>query len=152
MTRLLVMRRCSDVFIGHAEHRLLESPSGTTTCTTSTLLDGAEGCEGLGSGLEALFPPTLQHARAGSGVRAPCCSQRRRPSTARARVTAPRFAAQTSRGARQSLHPCSETRFRQPPSSRRGASTVATQVPAGRCLCREIVLTSLGNLPTRYMI
>ena len=26
---------------GHAEHRLLESPSGTTTCTTPTLLDTA---------------------------------------------------------------------------------------------------------------
>ena len=35
------MRRCSDVSIGHAEHRLLESPSGTTTCTTPTLLDTA---------------------------------------------------------------------------------------------------------------
>ena len=35
------MRRCSDVSNGHAEHRLLESPSGTTTCTTSTLLDTA---------------------------------------------------------------------------------------------------------------
>ena len=35
------MRRYSDVSIGHAEHRLLESPSGTTTCTTPTLLDTA---------------------------------------------------------------------------------------------------------------